>query len=88
MCLQSSCTPESAELFASCLKAMVEMCDDGNVHDAQESNNEKTAGGRMGNPTGGCQPDFALKARPPATETLREHTRASSKLDPPSVYVE
>lgn len=90
MCLQSSCTPESAELFASCLKAMVEMCDDRNVRDAQESNIKETAGGRGGKhtTTGGCQPDIASKARPPpVVATAHEHTRASSKPDASSVPV-
>lgn len=73
----SSCTPESAELFVNCLEAMVEMC-----LAAQEPNKETAIG------KGKRQSDSALKPRPSTAGLIQEHYRTSSEIDASSVHVD
>lgn len=78
--MQSNCTPESAELFVNCLKAMVEMC-----LTMQESNNKETVIGKSKR-ANSCQSDFASKTRPPAG-IIQEQSRTSTEIDF-SVHIE
>ncbi|XP_071652252.1 neurofibromin isoform X2 [Temnothorax longispinosus] len=76
----SNCTPESAELFVNCLRAMVEMC-----LMMQESNSKETVIGKSKR-AGSCQSDFASKTRPPAG-IVQEQSRVSTEIDASSVHV-
>ncbi|XP_025987354.2 neurofibromin isoform X2 [Solenopsis invicta] len=74
----SNCTPESAELFVNCLKAMVEMC-----LTTQDSKDTVT---RKNKRTGSCRSDFASKTRP-STGIVQEQSRTSTEIDVSSVHV-
>lgn len=80
-CLQTNCTPENAELFVNCLRAMVEMC-----LTMQESNSKETVI-EKNKRAGSCQSDFASKTRPPAG-IIQEQSRRSTEIDASFVHVE
>ncbi|XP_012529974.1 neurofibromin [Monomorium pharaonis] len=75
----SNCTPESAELFVNCLKAMVEMCL--TMQDSKEIVSRKSKR------TGNCQSDFASKTRPPVG-IVQEQSRTSTEIGVSSVHVD